>query len=382
MRINNYNSMHSLLLNQSKLKNGNLMKKSPAKSSVGDISQGKINNSIKKEEIRRKNSDGSDYISMTGGNGHLLDKEDFKTGYSWIDNFTFKRDSSGPYTKEELYHLNTLKLGLAQEQKVFDNQYEKGWISTKRQVDPNKYLDEDGYFANGFTASNMPKMKRREDLNNKINDLFSQNGIVISDKEEFKFIIDPYNQVIVSGDIDDAKKELMEKVLNENNMGKQLVATTSGIAYTKRRYTKIEYDKYQINSNLRRYTGMDLRDFENNGTTLVSKTDGRSILDIYCEAIDNDESVPDISKSHVKAEFSKTLKNVLNYGYENIKDVKFEIGYVSNKLYDIDAVRGYGVGQTKWYDDLLKSRGNMDEFNKYANEQFLMLEKYEKYNQL
>lgn len=383
MRINNNNTMYELILNRNKLKNGIDLEQKPK----SNLMQGRFSadvvdfsKSVIKEDKRIKNPDGSDYISMTGGNSHLLDKEDFRTGYDWIDSFTFRRDSDGPYTKEELYHLNRIKLSLALEQKKYDHDYEKGW-SEKRKVDPNKYLDDEGYFKNAFATSSMPKMKRREELNSRINDLFKTNGIEISEKDELKFTMDPYNRVTVSGDVDDAKKKAIEKVLNENNMGKQLVATRSGIAYKTRNYTKIEYDKYQINSNLKRYANMDLRDFEYDGKSLVSKYDGRNILDVYYEAIDNAESVPDVSKAYVKAEFSDTLKRVLNYGYESVGDINFEIGFVGNKLYDIDAVYGYGFGQTGWYDDLYNSRGDFNEFCKYAEQQFQVLTPYDKYNQ-
>ncbi len=380
MKINSYNTMYNILINQNK--NKGLVNTGIKKGNT--VMQGNLttkkSSSVNKEKAFAKNADGSDEINLTRLDYRLYEKEDLKTGYSWIDKIELKRDSDGPYTKAERYELNRIKISLAREQKIADIRYENG-KGPKKRVDTNKYFDKDGYVKNGYTTYDIPKLERRENLNTKINDLLTSNGIEVTDKDELKFTIDAYNQVKVTGNADEEKLEAIAKILNDNKMGSQLVGTTSGIAYKKQRYTQIEYDKYSLNKELQRYTDLDLRDFEYNGETLVSKEDGRSILDIYCDAISNAESVPDVSKSHVKATFSNTLKRVMNYGYDKIDDVKFEIGFVSNKLYDIDAVFGYGAGQTEWLENLHNSRGNIDQYNKYANEVFLELEKYEKYNQ-
>lgn len=380
MRINSYNNMYNIILNQNKYKNRAISNQS-TKEKSNVIVQGSISVNSKKSGVDfEKKIEGSAYIDFYNVDPSLYQKEDLKTGYDWIDNITLKRDTTGKMSKAELYELNRIKITLAQEQNYSDVLYENG-RGRKERVDPNKYFDKDGYVKNGYTTYDIPKLERRENLNTKINDLLTSNGIEVTDKDELKFTIDAYNQVKVTGNADEEKLEAIAKILNDNKMGSQLVGTTSGIAYKHQRYTQIEYDKYSLNKDLQRYADLDLRDFEYNGETLVSKEDGRSILEIYCEAIDNAESVPDISKNHVKSTFSNTLKRVMNYGYEKIDDVKFEIGFVSNKLYDIDAVFGYGAGQTDWLENLHNSRGNIDQYNKYANEVFLELEKYEKYNQ-
>ncbi len=381
MIIDSYNRMYNVLLGQNKAKYGkenqDLLK---TKSKSSSLVNGKFN--VEKKQTRKITPDIKAYRT---GFDLIRNNDDYynpnlKTGYDWIDNFTFKKDSTGPMSRDEIYHLNTLKISLSDEQKGHDIRYAEG-RGPKQKVDPSKYLDKDGYFANGFSSFDMPKMERREKLNTQINDMLKENGITISGKEEFDFKIDVYNKVSVVGNIDEDKKEAIAKVMNDNNMGKQLVATTNGLAYKKQRYTQLELDKYTLNKELQRYTDIDLRDFEYEGNNLISKKDGRTILDVYCEAINNSENVPDVSKGVVKSTFNNTLKRVMNFGFDKINDVTFDIGYKSNKLYDNNAVCGFGVGQTKWYDDLLKSRGNITDFNKYANERFLQLEKYEKYNQ-
>lgn len=126
---------------------------------------------------------------------------------------------------------------------------------------------------------------------------------------------------------------------------------------------------------------MDLRDFESNGKTLVSKQDGRTIQEIFSDAVEANDAIPSASKGHVKKMLDYYLGNVMKYGYDNVKDIEFEIGFVGGKLYDYNAVYGYGVGQTDWYDNLMNAKGDYEEIWRLSAELYGEYDTYSSANQ-
>ncbi len=386
MKINNNNAMYNLLLMHNKAKFA--AKELTTSQSQTTPSSAKTQDQLERVASpkfggseRRKNSDGSDVISNVSSNAHLYHVTDLKTGYDWIDSFTFKRNHDGPLTEGEQYRMNEIKIALAMQQKQIDAQHENNPASVWSRVDPNRYLDEEGYLKDGDLSGIALRRANREALNSSINQLLSDNGITLSDKDELKFTVDAYYQVSVSGNICDEKRDSIAKVLNDNHLGKKIASTTYSVSYKSHRFSQVEEDKNMVNKELQRYTDMDLRDFKSNGKTLVSKQDGRTIQEIFSDAVETNDAIASVSKGHVKKMLDYYLGNVMKYGYDNVKDIEFEIGFVGGKLYDYNAVYGYGVGQTDWYDNLMNAKGNYEEVWRLSAELYGEYDKYSSANQ-
>ncbi len=267
--------------------------------------------------------------------------------------FKFKRDSTGPLTYEERRTLNTLKMAMAEQQYQYDFQ------KTNKKVDPSKYLTEDGYLKCGFVDEGAKFIKSRDELDKNINELFESNGIKLPKTADLKFNVDMYQQVKVTGNIDDEMKAKLEGIISGSKIAKRLEAIGASRPAKEQLYTRPEYSKYNLNKILMRDTGLNIKDFELKDNELVSKSDGRNISEVYSEYVNKNESIPSTSKGYVKNEFNMYLKETLRYGYNGIKDVSFNVAYQENGVQEIDPITGcgYGTKHRGWYESIKKIYG-------------------------
>lgn len=180
------------------------------------------------------------------------------------------------------------------------------------------------------------KSYNRQCVNKQIYNIFTNNGINSNSfaNGSFSFTINPYTyRLTVEGNADKAVMSRMEELLNENGNAKELffyILNSIGSA----NINKDVLAKYRAASQLREYTGLDIRDFVQTKEGLVDE-DGNNILDVFKEKIRESSKVPSEFKGAAYDNFAKHIKQIMKTDINNIDDMYLEIGYENRQLKDI-----------------------------------------------
>ncbi len=287
--------------------------------------------------------------------GGVFDENgNYITGYPWIDNFTYKRDTVGKMSEYELFFLNRIKYYMAESQRC------KDLLGKGEKVNKKDWLDKDGYLNFNYASTYKPLYERREQVNKSLNNLLKKNKIVLSKKVLLMFTINSELYVSVSGNIDKIQLLKIENILNKNNYGHILFSEHKlPTTLDSLQYSKYEYSKFRLRLYFKKYTSVNLDD-------VVSRTRNvENIKKAFFLKVDEKNNKPVEHKEIIKRAFDKYSQDVLRVGYSNIKNLEMKIGYKNNKLYDYNTKYGYGVGQTKWYEDIMSIRGDVDKWHNF-----------------
>lgn len=193
------------------------------------------------------------------------------------------------------------------------------------------------------------KQYGRSVINEQISKLLSEHGISMEPGEDLKFTIDPYTYRLgVSGNADQNKMSLIEKLLNEGNNAKNLWShawtcmhdSRNEIVNSQANMTKA--NQFSLWHEIHNVTGYDAREAKyKNGTFLMP--DGIDLLAVFKEKETHPEGY-DL--------FSKRLLEYANGGWNSNNDLVLTIGFNSNGLYDIGQEKGYGAAQSSWIKDM------------------------------
>lgn len=200
----------------------------------------------------------------------------------------------------------------------------------------------------------------RNEINESINQLFKENGIVIPEGADLRLTVDPYDLKIHASGVDE---ELAGKIENALNKGKNGYNLYSHLLYSNPanlgapeppQYTSGGEWKASTYRIVKGLTGYDLRELENKDGKFITP-DGRDVWDVVreeyqklCEK-EGVSSIPGLDIGGLDYEKYKILAQT---GWENSPDKDLSIGYQDGSLYDIDTEHGYGPGQTGWLDQI------------------------------
>lgn len=199
----------------------------------------------------------------------------------------------------------------------------------------------------------------RTQMNDSINQIFEENGIIIPDGADLRLTVDPYDYKIHASGVDEELAEKIEQALNKGKNGYNL-------------YTHLEYCnpanlgapepeqyasggsyKATVHHIVKAFTGYDLRDLEtDNGKFLTP--DGQDVWELveekYAEICEKEGA--DAFGSFSPDAYDGLYRMYAFQGWDNSYDRNLTIGYKDGELYDVDTEYGYGTGQTGWLDQI------------------------------
>lgn len=182
----------------------------------------------------------------------------------------------------------------------------------------------------------------RLDMNNALNRIFRENGIVIPDDADLKLTVDPYDFYVWADGVEQSLAEKIEAALNQEENGYNLyyhISACNPANYgmpSPPQYEEGDVWKAGVFISVKESTGYDLRDLE--------RRDG----DFWTP---DGQKVWDLMKSEYKNELCYVMYKILaDDGWDSIPDRNLSIGYKQDSLYDLETSNGYGPGQTAWID--------------------------------
>ena len=218
----------------------------------------------------------------------------------------------------------------------------------------------------------------RNDLNNTINQLFEENGIVIPEDTDLKLLADPFKYEIHASGVDDALAKKIEQVLNQGKNGlflymhiKSCNPEKNGFDTPRQYMADVAYqDRAFLWTVVNDLTGYDMRELECKDGILYTP-EGRNLWEIVKENYEKKSSegtMEDISIWTIFDEYQRFI----GYGWDMETEIGLAIGYKNGSLYDLDTEYGYGPGQTQWLDN--KKEQMQKEWENYQRERKIEIE--------
>jgi hypothetical protein len=239
-------------------------------------------------------------------------------------------------------------------------------------------LDADGYPITAYQLNSDKKIAARKERNEQMSDLLQKNGIRLSDDESYNFSVDSSTfKVTVTGKNEKSEKHAaeIEKVLNDNNFGSEILHTAMQASRPAERLASpLEQLKYNTNFALQTKFGCSISDitFDEKGNAILPN--GKSIADALASEPQNaewlssdDKTVREVAKAAVSG-LPTAIEKLHKNGIENIKDVMINIDYDNSGFTDtMTEGYGFGKGQLGWYDTLKSLRGDVMAVQAYGN---------------
>jgi hypothetical protein len=239
-------------------------------------------------------------------------------------------------------------------------------------------LDDDGYPITAYQLFSDKKIAARKERNEQMSDLLQKNGIRLSDDESYNFSVDSSTfKVTVTGKNDKSEKRAaeIEKVLNDNNFGSEILHTAMQASRPAERLaTPLEQLKYNTNFALQSKFGCFISDitFDEKGNAILPN--GKSIADELANEPQNaewlssdDKNVQNVGKAAVSG-LQIAIEKLRKNGIDSINNVTVNIDYDNSGFTDtMTEGYGFGKGQLGWYDTLKNLRGDVLAVQAYGN---------------
>ncbi len=197
--------------------------------------------------------------------------------------------------------------------------------------------------TNGSSSPMDAPLNARQSMNEALNQIFKENGIVIPDGVDLRLTVDPYDHYIKASGVDEKLAEKIEAALNRGENGERLY---SHIMFSRPGHYAIVEDPPQFSIGnpwktslfiaVKASTGYDIRELERRDGEIFTP-DGQNLWD-------------QIKDEYKSEEHYYAYQNVAWYGWDYADDEDRTIGYKDGSLYDIDTNYGFGPGQTAWID--------------------------------
>lgn len=222
----------------------------------------------------------------------------------------------------------------------------------------------------------------RDEINASVNQLFKEHGIVLPEGTDLLLTVDPYENKIHAGGVDEELAEKIENALNKGKNGYNLYShllfcnpANAGMPEPPQYSSGGEFKStlYQV---VKEFTGYDIRELENRDGKFFAP-DGRELWDVLTEKYNEfckQEGIDYIPTFRLDGNIKGIYNTVAAIGWENYPDKNLSIGYKDGFLYDIDTEHGYGPGQTAWIDQINQE---FEERHKQYQEERLETIRYE-----
>ena len=173
----------------------------------------------------------------------------------------------------------------------------------------------------------------RQSVNMQFQNIISKIGISLGSLDDITLTIEPFEyQLKISGMENKELMKQLEEALNKDNNSNQLF-----FHILHNCSTNISDDvrlKYRVLKDFQNVTGLDLRDFEQEGDAFINK-DGENALDVYKESLKTATTVPIEFKGSAFSYFEGLLEKISKRKFSEISDLNLSIGYRDGRLYDI-----------------------------------------------
>ncbi|MFA7021538.1 DUF4885 family protein [Aliarcobacter sp.] len=224
-------------------------------------------------------------------------------------------------------------------------------------IDPNiKDLNS----MNDRVESAEKKAFNRDMVNEQFQQLLNKYGISIPKDSNLRFTIEPYDyKVTVSGLDDKNLSSLIEDVLNTGDNSKELFShislSRSSYIDDSIQFSKDKSMKHSIYHTVKELTGYDLRDLENVDGKFITE-DGTDVMELLRIGVINSKNIPEEYKGVAFDGYSANLSELAKKGFENVPDLVLSIDYKNGSFYDVGQSENFGMGKTKWIDELKASK--------------------------
>jgi hypothetical protein len=196
----------------------------------------------------------------------------------------------------------------------------------------------------------MEAVVARESMNNGLNALFRNNGIVIPNDVRLSFHVDTQYSVRVTGTDDKNLIRQIEDVLNRNGNAAAIhehIIFTSMRSPDEKTQLSRSWGFYALSVTIAWHTGYDLRDTSIVDGRVVT-ADGRDLQDMIERNI-RETIVNPIERNALLHGIRMDFQLYVDRGgWERIPDFILRIDFENGHLIDYGLVRGYGPGQNDW----------------------------------
>ncbi len=221
----------------------------------------------------------------------------------------------------------------------------------------------------------------RNSINDSINQLFEENGIVIPEGAELQLRVDPYEYKIHAGGVDEALARRIEEVLNRGNNGKYLYGhlrqcnpANNGFEQPRQYLYDTAYQEKAVMWHfVNDMTGLDMRKLENRDGVIYTP-DGQNLWDVVTERYKEKKANGEIDSLPVSSLY-KDYQIFVKEGWDNEEERGLAVGYKNGSLYDLDTEYGYGPGQREWLDKAKERHQQFWENYRKEREETLRTEK-------
>ncbi len=209
------------------------------------------------------------------------------------------------------------------------------------------------YISNGAYLSEIDKNSfDRQMINRQIGNILSENGISISDGEEYTFSVDAYTNKITVDGADKEKSVSIENALNNGQNGKNL--------YDHIRLCSLWENSSQIikegqtlrysNELVKEFIGVNLAECTQRGNDYFT-SDNRNVKDMLHEYAKANPADGFTVEQHTKLLHSY-IDHAAEYSYsDSSTKMDLSIKFDSTGLHDIGQEHSFGNGDTGWIDD-------------------------------
>lgn len=195
----------------------------------------------------------------------------------------------------------------------------------------------------------------RDGINQSIDQLFKENGIVIPEDADLQLTVDPYDYQIRAGGVEEDLCRAIEKALNKGRNGYILydhISFSNPANYglpEPSQFSQGGQGKMEVYHLVDQLTGLDIRELENRDG-IIYTPDGQDLWQVmsdkYKEMVRTGKAGP-FSLDQYYAQYQRIVKE----GWSG-PDANLTIGYKNGSLYDIGTEYGWGTGQTAWQSDV------------------------------
>ena len=202
----------------------------------------------------------------------------------------------------------------------------------------------------------------RSGINESVNRLFEENGIVIPEDADLRLRVDPYEYIIHADGVDEALARQIEEALNRGNNGRYLYEhlrwcnpARNGFGQPKQYLYDTAYQEKAVMWHfVNDMTGLDMRELENRDGVIYTP-EGRNLWDVVTERYNEKRANGEIDALPMSALY-EDYQVFVKEGWDKEDERGLTIGYRNGSLYDIDTEYGYGPGQRGWLEDAGKER--------------------------
>lgn len=196
-----------------------------------------------------------------------------------------------------------------------------------------------GIEVSGDVVDNDKLQFERQLVNAQISNILQQVGVDLDTvSENCTFTVDPYTYEITVDGVEQNLRAVMESALNVGDNGKKLFhhiykyATQDGCNSTQvSAESKMKYEAYQ---QVYTYTGLKLDQMiEKNGSYYTE--DGKNVLELVNNSIDESGDVPKDYKAQMKAWINELVSGIARSGWNNVPDMNLSILLSPNGLKDM-----------------------------------------------